>query len=87
MAKAAAGNVGRKRSIAPKKKRATPTKRKMNFQKAKKASTPQPPEAGNKLSFNRAMVYVKDVQRALEFYRDLLGFNVVDEFRHEAKPV
>jgi catechol 2,3-dioxygenase-like lactoylglutathione lyase family enzyme len=33
------------------------------------------------------MVYVKDVQRALDFYRDLLGFKMVDEFRHEGKPV
>ena len=72
MTKAAAGKFAKKRSVA-KKKRATPTKRKMNVQRAKKASTPQPPEVGDKLSFNHAMVYVKDVQRALEFYRDLLG--------------
>ena len=85
MTKAAAGKFAKKRSIA-KKKRAT-AKRKMNVQRAKKASTPQPPEVGDKLSFNHAMVYVKDVQRALEFYRDLLGFKMVDEFRHEGKPV
>ena len=36
---------------------------------------------------NHAMAYVKDVQRALGFYRDLLGFEMVDEFRHEGKPV
>ena len=38
---------------------------------------------GDKLCFNHAMVYVKDVQRALGFYHDLMGFKVVDEFRHE----
>ena len=68
MARAAAtGKFAKKRSVATKKKRAMPTRRKMNAQKAKKPSTPQPPEAGNKLSFNHAMMYVKDVQRALEF--------------------
>jgi catechol 2,3-dioxygenase-like lactoylglutathione lyase family enzyme len=25
-------------------------------------------------------------QHALDFYRDLLGFKMVDEFRHERKP-
>jgi catechol 2,3-dioxygenase-like lactoylglutathione lyase family enzyme len=42
---------------------------------------------GDKLTFNHAMVYAKNVQRALGFYRDLLGFKLVDEFRHEGKPV
>ena len=31
-------------------------------------------EADGKLSFDHAMVYVKDVERGLGFYRDLLGF-------------
>jgi catechol 2,3-dioxygenase-like lactoylglutathione lyase family enzyme len=87
MAKAAAGKLAKKKSIATKKKRAAPKRRKTNVQRAKKPSTPLPPEAGDKLSFNHAMVYVKDVQRALDFYRDLLGFKMVDEFRHEGKPV
>src|SRR6266496_338875 len=55
---------------------------------AKRPSAPPPPsEAGDKLSFNHAMVYVKDVQRALSFYRELLGFKLVDEFRYEDRPV
>src|SRR5690348_6519250 len=87
MAKAAAGKLAKKRSIAAKNKRATPTRRKMNVQKAKRPYTPQLLEVCAKLSFNHAMVYVKDVQRALEFYRDLLGFEMVDEFRDEGKPV
>jgi len=86
MAKAA-GKLTKMKSIATKKKRAAPGRRKTNAQRAQKTSKPQPPNAGDKLSFNHAMVYVKDVQRALEFYRDLLGFKIVDEFRHESRPV
>lgn len=40
-----------------------------------------------KLTFNHAMVYVKDVERGLGFYRDLLGFKMVEDFRHEGKSV
>ena len=39
--------------------------------------------SGDKLTFNHAMVYTANVERALRFYRDLLGFKLVDEFRHE----
>jgi catechol 2,3-dioxygenase-like lactoylglutathione lyase family enzyme len=31
--------------------------------------------------FNHAMVYTADIGRAVQFYRDLLGFKVVDEYR------
>ena len=34
-------------------------------------------DAGGKLTFNHAMLYVKDVERGLKFYRDLLGFKLV----------
>ena len=87
MAKAAARKLAKKKIIGRKKKKAAPKRTKTNIEKVKKASTSQVPEAGNKLSFNHAMVYVKDVQRALDFYRGLLGFKMVDEFRHEGKPV
>jgi catechol 2,3-dioxygenase-like lactoylglutathione lyase family enzyme len=60
---------------------------------AQKAAKPSPPKTtapsapaeigGDKLAFNHAMVYSANVQRALGFYRDLLGFKVIDEFRHE----
>jgi catechol 2,3-dioxygenase-like lactoylglutathione lyase family enzyme len=33
-----------------------------------------------RLTFNQAMVYVADVERALGFYRDQLGFRVVDAY-------
>jgi catechol 2,3-dioxygenase-like lactoylglutathione lyase family enzyme len=42
---------------------------------------------GEKLTFNHAMVYTANVARALGFYRELLGFKLVDEFRHEGIPV
>ncbi len=44
-------------------------------------------DTGGKLSFNHAMVYVKDVERGLGFYRDLLGFKLIDDFRYEDKAV
>jgi catechol 2,3-dioxygenase-like lactoylglutathione lyase family enzyme len=44
-------------------------------------------ENDGKLSFNHAMLYVKDVERALGFYHDLLGFKLVEDFRYENKPV
>ncbi len=86
MAKATAK---KKTGTANKAKKTAPTKAKKSAQPAKKASAPQPAAevGGDKLSFNHAMVYAKDVQRALGFYRDLLGFKLVDEFRHEGNPV
>ncbi len=53
----------------------------------KSAPPPAPEPAGDKLSFNHAMVYAKDVQRALGFYRDLLGFKLIEDFRYENHPV
>ena len=45
------------------------------------------PEADGKLTFNHAMIYAKDVERSLGFYRDLLGFKLIEDFRYEGKPV
>ena len=33
------------------------------------------------------MIYVKDVERGLVFYRDLLGFKLIEDFQYEKKPV
>jgi len=44
-------------------------------------------ETEGKLAFNQAMIYVKDVERGLVFYRDLLGFKLIEDFRYENKPV
>lgn len=51
--------------------------------RARKASAP----ANGKLTFNHAMIYVKDVERGLHFYRDLLGFKLIEDFRYEGTPV
>ena len=40
-----------------------------------------------KLTFNHAMIYVKDVERGLRFYRDLLGFKLIEDFRYEGTPM
>ena len=39
------------------------------------------------LNFNHAMVYSSDVGRALGFYRDLLGFKVVEDMDHGGRKV
>jgi catechol 2,3-dioxygenase-like lactoylglutathione lyase family enzyme len=85
MAKASAKKA-KKKTAAPKTKK--PAAKKKAPPPRAKGPAPQPESpAGDKLSFNHAMVYVKDVQRALGFYHDLLGFKLVDEFRYEGKPV
>ena len=48
---------------------------------------PARPAKGSPLTFNHAMVYCRDVERALGFYHDILGMKMLDEFRYEGKPV
>lgn len=82
MAKAAKKAKAKKSTAKAKK----PAARKASAQKrASKAVAA--PEAGERLTFNHAMIYVKDVQRALGFYHDLLGFKLIEDFRFENKPV
>lgn len=38
-----------------------------------------------KVAFNHAMVYVRDVDRSLRFYRDLLGFKVISSMEGYAR--
>jgi catechol 2,3-dioxygenase-like lactoylglutathione lyase family enzyme len=52
-----------------------------------KAAVPSAPSSDGKLTFNHAMIYVKDVNRALGFYRDLLGFKLIEDFRFDGTPV
>ncbi len=40
-----------------------------------------------KLSFNHAMIYLKDVERGIAFYKDWLGFKLIEDFRHEGRSV
>jgi predicted enzyme related to lactoylglutathione lyase len=73
--------------------RKTPsTASKKSSVKAKKSSAAaQPaiaaPATGDKLTFNHAMIYLKDVGRGIAFYKDWLGFKVIEDFRHEGKSV
>jgi catechol 2,3-dioxygenase-like lactoylglutathione lyase family enzyme len=46
-----------------------------------------PVDNEGKLTFNHAMIYVKDVDRGLRFYRDLLGFKLIEDFRYEGRQV
>lgn len=63
-------------------------KRKSSAKSRSRLNTaPVTPESGVKLTFNHAMIYVKDVERALGFYRDLLGFKLIEDFVYENKPV
>lgn len=52
---------------------------------AKKSTAPAefPSDYAEKLTFNHAMIYAKDVARSLAFYRDLMGFKVIEDFRHQ----
>ncbi len=80
----------RKSNPRKKAKKSPPRKRKEALRPVKMKISEQRRAAevgGEKLTFNHAMVYAADVQRALGFYRDLLGFKLVDEFRHEGIPV
>jgi catechol 2,3-dioxygenase-like lactoylglutathione lyase family enzyme len=52
---------------------------------ASKASTPR--HTDGKLTFNHATIYVKEVERGLRFYRDLMGFKLIEDFRYEGTPV
>jgi catechol 2,3-dioxygenase-like lactoylglutathione lyase family enzyme len=58
---------------------------------AVKAPPPQAkqvaPEPEHKLTFNHAMIYAKDVQRAVDFYREWLGFKLIEDFRYEGRAV
>src|SRR5580658_3863131 len=52
------------------------------------AQKPSPaPDDPGKLSFNHAMIYLKDVERGIAFYKDWLGFKLIEDFRHEGKSV
>ena len=56
---------------------------------AKAVAVPKPKKTAGSanLAFNHAMVYARDVEKSLPFYRDILGMKVLDEFRYEGKCV
>lgn len=51
------------------------------------SKTQPSPEAGGQLSFNHAMIYLKDVGGGIAFYRDWLGFKLIEDYRHEGRSV
>jgi len=55
----------------------------------KKVTTKAAPTspAGDKLSFNHAMIYLKDVRGGIDFYRNWLGFRLIEDYRHEGRSV
>src|ERR1700719_3053171 len=83
----AMARMSAKRKSNPRKraKKSPPRKAKKALRQVKRVPAPRRSAevGGEKLTFNHAMVYAADVRRALGFYRDLLGFKLVDEFRHE----
>ena len=43
--------------------------------------------AGTTLTFNHAMIYSRDVAKALGFYRDQLGFRVIEDMEYGGRAV
>jgi catechol 2,3-dioxygenase-like lactoylglutathione lyase family enzyme len=54
---------------------------------AAKETIAAPASDQGKLNFNHAMIYLKDVGRGIDFYREWLGFKVIEDFRHEGRSV
>lgn len=56
------------------------TREKAKRVSSRKACKPAAGSAGAALEFNHAMIYVRDVPRAVEFYAGKLGFRVIEQF-------
>src|SRR5271166_1562072 len=80
-----------KKAAAKKSRVSRPAKR--VIAKIVKKAKPKPAEVaaatdtGEKLTFNHAMIYVKDVERGMRFYCDMMGFKLIEDFRYEGTPV
>ena len=95
-AKKKVAKVAKKPVAAKKRSSAKPAraKEKKSVALSKKARKPaakqiaaQPAATGDKLSFNHAMIYLKDVGAGIAFYRNWLGFQVIEDYRHEGRSV
>jgi|SRR5271165_6097276 len=64
-----------------------PVAKKTGGAKVQPAKAVAAPEIGEKLTFNHAMLYVKDVERGMRFYHDMLGFRLIEDFRYEGTAV
>jgi len=76
-----------RRKSSPKKPRKPAKRAPARQAKPRSKQAPAPPPTGEKLTFNHAMIYVKDVERGLGFYRDLMGFKLIEDFRYEGTAV
>ncbi len=84
-AKKSAKKAAVKRAVSPAKRAAASGKKSVaNVPPSKAAPAPVPE---HQLTFNHAMIYVKEVQAALDFYRNWLGFRLIEDFRYEGRPV
>lgn len=81
-----ASKLARKRTES-KPVRAATRKASIAAKKASTATLKAARRSDGKLSFNHAMIYLKDVARGIDFYRDWLGFKLIENFRHEGKSV
>ena len=86
--------VPAKKRTAAKPIRAAAKKPAVAAKKASKPAAPKPgqkltqqPDTGDKLSFNHAMIYLKDVWGGIQFYRNWLGFKLIEDYRHEGRSV
>jgi predicted enzyme related to lactoylglutathione lyase len=97
MKKAAKEKVSAKKTSAPRAAKRAPAKS-VKRTAAKRGNQVKPtkgasvkvataPHDEGKLTFNHAMIYVKDVARGMAFYRDLMGFKLIEDFRYEGTPV
>ena len=88
VAKRAAGKSAKPASAKTTKAAKLPLKKAIAAKPTKAPVAPAPvPASDGKLTFNHAMIYCKDVERGLAFYRDLMGFKLIEDFRYEGKPV
>jgi catechol 2,3-dioxygenase-like lactoylglutathione lyase family enzyme len=79
--------VAKKKSATRPVKRAVVKKARTQSKKVTGAKIPAAKPDEGKLNFNHAMIYVKDVERGINFYRGWLGFKLIEDFRYEGKPV
>jgi catechol 2,3-dioxygenase-like lactoylglutathione lyase family enzyme len=79
--------TGRKRSVKKVRKPHSAKRTRVEQARSQGTNALVQPGTGGNLTFNHAMIYVKDVERGLRFYRDLLGFKLIEDFRYEGAPV
>ncbi len=83
MKKPTAKKVSLKKTRSPRAAKSTAAKP----AKPQRKKAPAVPDTREKLTFNHAMIYAKDVERGLRFYRDLMGFKLIEDFRYEGRSV